>query len=154
MYEDIVGLDILYKDSSSPSVYKIDYIDKNDTSWTKQYNATGTALFNYLTRSNSMETPEMDDYRKKQHNASIDTLTNQLKQMEADIVIQETAWQNKVHHRDITKDVLRLKLEDILKSLHYEDAPEAQIISEQDLDDLNINYEPNEPVVKMSHEST
>jgi len=83
-----------------------------------------TALFNYLTRSNSMETPEMDDYRKKQHNASIDTLTNQLKQMETDIATQETAWQDKVNHRDITKDVLRLKLEDTLKSLHYEDAPE------------------------------
>lgn len=53
--KDIVGLDVLYKDSSSPSVYKIDYIDKNNTAWSNQHYTTGVALFNYLKQNNQGE---------------------------------------------------------------------------------------------------
>ena len=100
---------------------------------------------------------ELDKYREKQHNASIDTLTAQLKQMETDIKNMETTINKKYDERGITKDVLRLKLEDTLQGLHFEDNPlkmSPTLLSAEDLNDLGINTHKDEPVKKMSHEGT
>ena len=100
---------------------------------------------------------ELDKYREKQNNASIDTLTNQLKQMETDIKNMEVTINKKYDERGITKDLLRLKLEDTLQGLHFEDSPlkmSPTMLSAEDLSDLGIDSHTDEPVRKMSHEST
>ena len=112
----------------------------------------------YLNMENdTMTNPELDKYRDKQHKASIDTLTNQLKQLEIDVKIANTALDNKVNEHDITKDVLRLKLEDALGTLHLDVKPERvspTMLSAEDLSDLGIDSYKDEPVRKMSHEDT
>ena len=116
-----------------------------------------TVLFNYLTRREIMTNPELDKYREKQHTSSIDTLTNQLKAMELDIKQTEASLEKKVNECDITKDVLRMKLEDTLNTLHLDVKPEkmsATMLSAQDLNDLGIDTHTDEPVRKISHEKT
>ena len=112
----------------------------------------------YLNMENdTMTNPELDKYRQKQHTSSIDTLTNQLKQMESDIDIMETTWKKKVSECDITKDVLRLKLEDALGTLHTDEEPvkmSPTMLSAQDISDMGIDSYKDEPVRKMSHEDT
>ena len=54
--EDIIGLDILYKNSISPSVYKIDSIDKNITAtsnWGGVYYPNNNSVFTYFKQDNS-----------------------------------------------------------------------------------------------------
>jgi len=114
---------------------------------------------NQLTENYTMNEidPKMTKYREKQHTSSIDTLTNQLKQMESDIDIMETTWQNKVNERDITKDVLCSKLEDTLSTLHTKEENlriSPTMISAQDLSDMGIDSYKDEPVRKISHEDT
>ena len=112
----------------------------------------------YLNMENdTMTNPELDKYRDKQHKSSIDTLTNQLKQLEADVKIAHTALDNKVNEHDITKDVLRLKLEDALGTLHIVEEPvkmSPTMLSAQDLSDMGIDSYKDEPVRKVSHEDT
>jgi TolA-binding protein len=127
--------------------------------WDKAYiqHADNKYYEHKLLRRNKMNNPELEKYREKQHNSSIDTLTNQLKQMEADITNMETTINKKYDERGITKDVLRLKLEDTLKGLHFEDSPlqmSSTMLSAQDLNNLGIDSHTDEPVVKMSHENT
>jgi len=119
-----------------------------------------TKLFNHLIRSKTMANQELDTYREKQHNLSIDSLTSQLKQMEIDISAMETSLSKKQDECSITKDTLRLKAEGLLQSLHYEDAtdqlelnPGPGMLSASDLDDLNVNFSIDEPTRKMSHEN-
>ena len=108
-----------------------------------------------------MANQELDTYREKQQNLSIDSLTSQLKQMEVDISAMETSLAKKQDECSITKDTLRLKLEDTLQSLHYEDAtdqlelnPGPGMLSASDLDDLDVNFSIDEPTRKLSHENT
>ena len=113
----------------------------------------------YLNMENNTVTDDMtlNKYREKQHKASIDMLTNQLKQLEADVKTAHTALDNKVNERDITKDVLRLKLEDALGTLHVVEEPikmSPTMLSAEDLSDLGIDSYKDEPVRKMSHEDT
>jgi len=110
---------------------------------------------NQIMENDTMTNPELDKYREKQHKASIDTLTNQLKQLEADVKLAHTALDNKTKEHDITKDVLRLKLEDALGTLHVDEEPvrmSPTMISAQDLSDMGIDSYKDEPVRKMSHE--
>ena len=114
---------------------------------------------NQLTENYTMNEidPEMHKFREKQHNASIDTLTSQLKQMDTDVKTMETVLNKKISERDVTKDVLRLKLEDTLSILHTEEEDlemSPTMLSAEDLSDLDINSHTDEPVRKMSHEST
>ena len=112
---------------------------------------------NQIMENDTMTNPELDKYRDKQHKASIDTLTNQLKQLEADVKLAHTALDNKTKEHDITKDVLRLKLEDALGTLHVDEEPvrmSPTMISAQDLSDMGIDSYKDEPVRKMSHEDT
>ena len=112
----------------------------------------------YLNMENdTMKDLIMDKYEEKQHNASIDTLTNQLKQLEADVKIAHTALDTKTNEHDITKDVLRLKLEDALGTLHTDEEPvkmSPTMLSAQDISDMGIDSYKDEPVRKMSHEDT
>ena len=110
---------------------------------------------NQIMENDTMTNPELDKYRDKQHKSSIDTLTNQLKQLEADVKLAHTALDNKTNEHDITKDVLRLKLEDALGTLHVDEEPvrmSPTMISAQDLSDMGIDSYKDEPVRKMSHE--
>jgi len=110
---------------------------------------------NQIMENDTMTNPELDKYRDKQHKASIDTLTNQLKQLEADVKLAHTALDNKTNEHDITKDVLRLKLEDALGTLHVDEEPvrmSPTMLSAEDLSDLGIDSYKDEPVRKMSHE--
>ena len=110
---------------------------------------------NQIMENYTMTNPELDKYRDKQHKASIDTLTNQLKQLEADVKIAHTALDNKTNEHDITRDVLRLKLEDALGTLHVDEEPvrmSPTMLSAQDISDLGIDSYKDEPVRKMSHE--
>ena len=112
---------------------------------------------NQIMENDTMTNPELDKYRDKQHKASIDTLTNQLKQLEADVKLAHTALDNKTKEHDITRDVLRLKLEDALGTLHVDEEPvkmSPTMISAQDLSDMGIDSYKDEPVRKMSHEDT
>ena len=114
---------------------------------------------NQLTENYTMNEidPEMTKFREKQHNSSIDTLTNQLKQMDIDVKAMETALDKKIGERDTTKDVLRLKLEDTLSTLHTDEEPvrmSPTMLSAKDLSDLGIDSHTDEPVRKMSHESS
>jgi len=112
---------------------------------------------NQIMENDTMTNPELDKYRDKQHNASIDTLTNQLKQLEADVKLAHTALDNKTNEHNITKDVLRLKLEDALGTLHVDEEPvkmSPTMLSAEDLSDLGIDSYKDEPVRKMSHEDT
>tara|TARA_R110002051_G_C8484391_1_gene462164 strand:- start:177 stop:590 length:414 start_codon:yes stop_codon:yes gene_type:complete len=112
---------------------------------------------NQIMENDTMTNPELDKYRDKQHNASIDTLTNQLKQLETDVKIAHTALDNKTNEHDITKDVLRLKLEGALGTLHTDEEPERMsptMLSAEDISDLGIDSYKDEPVRKMSHEDT
>ena len=114
---------------------------------------------NQLTENYTMNEidPEMTKFKEKQHNSSIDTLTNQLKQMESDIKITEISLEKKVNECDITKDVLRMKLEDTLSTLHTEEKDlrmSPTMLSAKDLNDLGIDTHTDEPVRKISHEST
>ena len=112
---------------------------------------------NQIMENDTMTNPELDKYRDKQHKASIDTLTNQLKQLEADVKLAHTALDNKTNEHDITKDVLRLKLEDALGTLHVDEEPvrmSPTMLSAEDLSDLGIDSYKDEPVRKMSHEDT
>jgi len=112
---------------------------------------------NQIMENDTMTNPELDKYRDKQHNASIDTLTNQLKQLEADVKLAHTALDNKTNEHDITKDVLRLKLEDALGTLHVDEEPvkmSPTMLSAEDLSDLGIDSYKDEPVRKLSHEDT
>ena len=68
--------------------------------------------------------PTMIKFREKQHTSSIDTLTNQLKTLEADVKIARNSFDTKINERDITKEVLRLKLEDTLSTLNIDVKPE------------------------------
>ena len=116
---------------------------------------TAIAAHNYKMENDTMTNPELDKYREKQHKASIDTLTNQLKQLEADVKLAHTALDNKTKEHDITKDVLRLKLEDALGTLHVDEEPvriSPTMLSAQDLSDMGIDSYKDEPVRKMSHE--
>ena len=82
---------------------------------------------------------------------------NSFKQLEGDVKIAHTALDTKVSECDITKDVLRLKLEDALGTLHIEDEPvrmSPTMLSAQDISDLGIDSYKDEPVRKMSHEDT
>ena len=110
---------------------------------------------NQLTENYTMNEidPEMTKYREKQHTSSIDTLTNQLKQMETDINIAEISLEKKVSERNITKDVLRLKLEDALNTVRVDEESVPTMISTEDLSDLGIDSHKDEPVRKMSHEN-
>ena len=110
---------------------------------------------NQLTENYTMNEidPEMTKYREKQHTSSIDTLTNQLKQMETDINIAEISLEKKVSERNITKDVLRLKLEDALNTVSLDEKSVPTMISTEDLSDLGIDSHKDEPVRKMSHEN-
>ena len=76
-----------------------------------------TALFNHLTRREIM-TPELIKFRERQNNATIDTLTNTLKTMDADIINIEKTLNTKYDEANITKEVLGNKLEDAIKALH------------------------------------
>ena len=112
---------------------------------------------NQIMENDTMTNPELDKYRDKQHKASIDTLTNQLKQLEADVKLAHTALDNKTNEHDITKDVLRLKLEDALGILHTDEEPvrmSPTMLSAEDISDLGIDSYKDEPVRKMSHEGT
>ena len=112
---------------------------------------------NQIMENNTMTNPELDKYRDKQHTSSIDTLDNQLKQMESDIKVTETHLKKKINERDITKDVLRMKLEDTLSTLHTEENDlkmSPTMLSAKDLNDLGIDTHTDEPVRKISHEST
>ena len=118
---------------------------------------TAIAAHNYKMENDTMTNPELDKYRDKQHNASIDTLTNQLKQLEADVKLAHTALDNKTNEHNITKDVLRLKLEDALGTLHVDEEPvkmSPTMLSAEDLSDLGIDSYKDEPVRKLSHEDT
>ena len=107
--------------------------------------------------------PEMTKYREKQHTSSIDTLTNQLKQMEADINITKTSLTKKIDECNVTRDVLRLKLEDTLSTLNVEEIiaktdekpirMSPTMLSAKDLSNKGIDSHTDEPVRKMSHES-
>jgi len=115
---------------------------------------TAIAAHNYKMENDTMTNPELDKYRDKQHKSSIDTLTNQLKQLEADVKLAHTALDNKTNEHDITKDVLRLKLEDALGTLHVDEEPvrmSPTMISAQDLSDMGIDSYKDEPFRKMSH---
>ena len=111
---------------------------------------------NQLTENYTMNEidPEMTKFREKQHTSSIDTLTNQLKQMKADKITMETALEKKINECEITEDVLRLKLEDTLSTLHTEELMSPTMLSSEDLNNLDINSHTDEPVRKISHEST
>lgn len=114
-----------------------------------------TKLFNHLTRSKPMPNQELEVYREKQQNLSIDSLTNQLKQMEADIANMETSLTKRQDECSITKDILRLKLEETLQSLHYEDATDQLelkpgLLSANDLDDLGVNFKMDEPTRSLT----
>ena len=115
-----------------------------------------TALFTHLTRREIMINPELDKFREKQHTSSIDTLTSQLKAMELDIKQTEANLEKKVNECDITKDVLRIKLEDTLSALHTTDELRMSptMLSAEDLNDLGIDGHTDEPVRKSSHENT
>jgi hypothetical protein len=109
---------------------------------------------NQIMENDTMTNPELDKYRDKQHKSSIDTLTNQLKQLEADVKLAHTALDNKTNEHDITKDVLRLKLEDALGTLHVDEEPvrmSPTMLSAEDLSDLGIDSYKDEPFRKMSH---
>ena len=110
---------------------------------------------NQLTENYTMNEidPEMTKFREKQHTSSIDTLTNQLKQMKADKITMETALEKKINECDITEDVLRLKLEDTLSTLHTKELMSPTMLSSEDLNNLDINSHTDEPVRKISHES-
>ena len=112
---------------------------------------------NQIMENDNMTNPELDKFRDKQHTSSIDTLDNQLKQMESDIKVTETHLKKKINERDITKDVLRMKLEDTLSTLHTEKNDlkmSPTMLSAKDLNDLGIDTHTDEPVRKISHEST
>lgn len=112
---------------------------------------------NQIMENDNMTNPELDKFRDKQHTSSIDTLDNQLKQMESDIKVTETHLKKKINERDITKDVLRMKLEDTLSTLHTEENDlkmSPTMLSAKDLNDLGIDTHTDEPVRKISHEST
>ena len=112
---------------------------------------------NQIMENDNMTNPELDKFRDKQHTSSIDTLDNQLKQMESDIKVTETHLKKKINERDITKDVLRMKLEDTLSTLHTEENDlkmSPTVLSAKDLNDLGIDTHTDEPVRKISHEST
>ena len=113
---------------------------------------------NQIMENDTMTNPELDKYRDKQHKASIDTLTNQLKQLEADVKIARTALDNKLNECDITKDVLRLKLEDALGTLHVNIEEPVKMsptmLSAEDLSGMGIDSYKDEPVRKISHENT
>ena len=121
---------------------------------------------NQLTENYTMNeiNPEMTKYREKQHTSSIDTLTNQLKQMEADINITKTSLTKKIDECNVTRDVLRLKLEDTLSTLHTEEEDlrmSPTMLSAEDLSNLGIDSYVDEParlsrleMVKTSHDST
>ena len=112
---------------------------------------------NQIMENDNMTNPELDKFRDKQHTSSIDTLDNQLKQMESDIKVTETHLKKKINERDITKDVLRMKLEDTLSTLHTEENDlkmSPTMLSAKDLNDLGIDTHTDEPVRKTSHEST
>ena len=120
---------------------------------------------NQLTENYTMNEidPEMTKFREKQHNSSIDTLTNQLKQMDTDVKAMENALDKKIGERDVTKDVLRLKLEDTLSTLNVEEIiaktdekpirMSPTMLSAKDLSNKGIDSHTDEPVRKMSHES-
>ena len=112
---------------------------------------------NQIMENDNMTNPELDKFRDKQHTSSIDTLDNQLKQMESDIKVTETHLKKKINERDITKDVLRMKLEDTLSTLHTEENDlkmSPTMLSAKDLNNLGIDNHTDEPVRKTSHEST
>ena len=112
---------------------------------------------NQIMENDNMTNPELDKFRDKQHTSSIDTLDNQLKQMESDIKVTENHLKKKINERDITKDVLRMKLEDTLSTLHTEENDlkmSPTMLSAKDLNDLGIDTHTDEPVRKISHEST
>ena len=112
---------------------------------------------NQIMENDNMTNPELDKFRDKQHTSSIDTLDNQLKQMESDIKVTATHLKKKINARDITKDVLRMKLEDTLSTLHTEENDlkmSPTMLSAKDLNDLGIDTHTDEPVRKISHEST
>ena len=100
--------------------------------------------------------PALSQFREKQHASSIDTLTNQLKAMELDIKQTEGHLEKKIDECNITKDVLRMKLEDTLSTLHTEEPVRMSptMLSAEDLSDLGIDSYKDEPVRKLSHEDT
>ena len=51
--KDIVGLDILYKDSSSPSVFKVDYVDASSLNWNTSYQPANNNFFSYLKQNSN-----------------------------------------------------------------------------------------------------
>ena len=101
--------------------------------------------------------PTMIKFREKQHTSSIDTLTNQLKTLEADVKIARNSLDTKINERDITNEVLRLKLEDTLSTLHIDVKPEKMsptMLSAEDVSNLGIDSYVDEPVRKISHGKT
>ena len=113
-----------------------------------------------LIRSKNMNNdinPALSQFREKQHASSIDTLTNQLKAMELDLKQTEDSLKKKADECNITKDVLRMKLEDTLSTLHTEEdnlRMSPTMLSADDLSNLGIEAHIDEPVRKVSREDT
>ena len=96
-----------------------------------------TKLFNHLIRSKIMSTPTMEQYAESQRSATIDNLTSHLETLNSQIKNLEDQLDIRQAEREITKDVLRGRLETTLGEL----IPQEQFVVEEEIPDELVEEE-------------